>query len=162
MNRLVSNYRLIPIIRGRTTKESEYPLTEGTAILNYYFKWLSGRASEIGDPQAPTVRSRLPVPARRQTRAESLPETTTEAATPDNGQIKDAGTSSLPKRLPVFPTLNAGNPNNVSWPSISLSVNASHSILMSNVLDHSTTSTTSAKISCQMGVPGLSVEDLKI
>lgn len=120
------------------------------------------RASEIGDPQAPTVRSRLPVPARRQTRAESLLETTTEAATPDNGQIKDAGTSSLPKRLPVFPTLNAGNPNNVSWPSISLSVNASHSILMSNVLDHSTTSTTSAKISCQMGVPGLSVEDLKI
>ena len=59
--------------------------------------WNAGRAGSrfrIGDPKAPTVRSRLPVPARRHVRAEPLLETTTEAATPDNGQITDAGTPS--------------------------------------------------------------------
>jgi hypothetical protein len=52
-----------------------------------------GRHFRIGEPRAPsTVRSRLPIPTERQTRAERLPETTTEASTPENGQITGAGT----------------------------------------------------------------------
>jgi hypothetical protein len=53
-----------------------------------------GRRFRIGVPQAPTVRSRLPMPARPQTRDERIPETTTESPTPDNGQITGAGTPS--------------------------------------------------------------------
>ena len=53
-----------------------------------------GRHFRIGVTQAPSIRSRHPIPATPQTRAERLPETTTEAPTPDNGQITGAGTPS--------------------------------------------------------------------
>jgi hypothetical protein len=56
--------------------------------------WNAGRAGRRFRIGGPTVRSRLPVPARHQTRTESSPETTHEAPTPNNDQTTGARTPS--------------------------------------------------------------------
>ena len=56
--------------------------------------WNAGRGGRRFRIGGPTIRSRLPVPARYQTRTESIPETTNEDPTPNNDQMSGAGTTS--------------------------------------------------------------------